>query len=107
MNSFQTAISDIRYFENFIVSDNNFNLMPFLYDNYNWRHMDNIYAPTEDKFGPSAFSADINLKILDKLKFENLMDNQMHNYVTKLNVYLDFKSILISLQRLIDLELRN
>ena len=48
-------------------------LQPFLYDNFNYRRMDNKYSGL--KVGPSKFKKERNRELLENEKFENLVDN--------------------------------
>ena len=95
----------IRYYENFILEDNVNNLIPFLYERYNFRNMDSKFSPVKERIGHSAFPVSDNRELFDLLKFENLVDNQMYNYNTKFIQYTEFKEELELIRTMIKREL--
>lgn len=73
--SWRTLIEDIQLSEKINTEDLNNNLVPFLYDNFNWRQMDFETSQYEKNTKGSAFNTDFN-KLLSLRKFENLVDNR-------------------------------
>ena len=77
--------SDIEYVIDYDKTAQNFNidyLQSFLYDNFNYRRMDNKFSGFD--LGNTKFNYQHNKELLENEKFENLMDN--HYYQSKLQL---------------------
>lgn len=78
-------------------------LMPYLYNNYNLRQMDqsnSAYA----RPGPSNFEHPKNLLVLQDLKFENLINNRFFHANEMIEAYQGLKEALITMEGIIESE---
>ena len=76
---------------------------PFLYENFNYRKMDNIFS--NYKVGPSKFDSQHNSQLLVSEKFENLIDNQFFQSNSQLEYHTNLKNEFEDVEKLIEIEL--
>ena len=105
--SFPTLLEEIKSQEQTSSEDIHDNLMPYLYNHFNYRQMDNAFSVYHDGIEPSKFSDHDNLQVLNYFNFENLIDNQFYNSNVQVKYYLKLKKELKNLQRLIKQELND
>ncbi|MBO6879524.1 DUF6090 family protein [Winogradskyella sp.] len=92
--SWRTMVEDIQHSEAINNEDLNSYLVPFLYDNFNWRQMDYQFSSFEKDTKGSAFNTEFRTIFLSQ-KFENLIDNRyFYNYKIKE----DFEALLSELK---------
>jgi hypothetical protein len=95
--SFPTILEEIKIQEQLGSEDIHDNLMPYLYDHFNYVQMDNAFSDYHKGIGTSKFTDYDNLQVLNNLKFENLIDNQFYNSNDQLQLYLKLKNELMNL----------
>lgn len=105
--SFPTLLEEIKIQEQLGSEDIHDHFMPYLYDHFNYRQMDNAFSEYHEGIEPSKFSNHDNLQVLTYFKFENLIDNQFYNSNDQLRLYVKLKNEIEQIQRLIKQELDN
>jgi hypothetical protein len=105
--SFPTLLEEIKIQEQLGAEDVHDNFMPYLYDHFNYRQMDNGFSEYHEGIEPSKFSDHDNLQVLTYFKFENLIDNQFYNSNDQLRLYMKLKNEIEQIQWLIKQELDN
>ena len=89
--------------------DNNFStylyeiFQPFLYENFNYREMDNAYSNYD--VGPSKFKNQHNKALLENEQFENLINNQFFQSNSQLEFHTNLKNEFETIKKLIEVEL--
>ncbi len=78
-------------------------LQPFLYDNFNYRRMDNKYSGL--KVGPSKFKTERNRTLLENEKFENLIDNHFYQSNSQFRIHTNLRNEFADIKELIEVEL--
>ena len=78
---------------------------PFLYQNFNYRKMDNVYSHYD--VGPSKFKNQHNKELLENEQFENLINNQFFQSNSQLEFHTNLRDEFVSIKKLIELELGN
>ena len=79
-------------------------LLTFLYKNFNYRKMDNLYAGL--KVGTSKFKSQRNKGLLENEEFENIMDNHFYQSNSQLNFHINLKNEFKVIKGLIEAELQ-
>ena len=79
-------------------------LMPFLYKNFNFRNMDNVFSNYST--GESKFKTNHNKTLLDSEEFENLMDNHYFQSNSQLEFHKNLKNEIEEIKELIEMELK-
>ena len=100
--------SDIGYVINYDNTAQNFNidyLQSFLYDNFNYRRMDNKYSGFD--LGNTKFNSQNNKELLENEKFENLMDNHYYQSKLQLKYHRNLKNVFDKIKVLIKSELES
>jgi hypothetical protein len=77
---------------------------PFLYENFNYRKMDNVYSNYD--VGPSKFKNQHNKALLENEQFENLVNNQFFQSNSQLEFHTNLKNEFVDIKKLIELELQ-
>ena len=98
--------SDIDYVIDYDENAQDFNInyvQSFLYDNFNYRRMDNKYAGFG--LGDTKFDTQHNKVLLENEKFENLMDNHYFQSFLQMKYHKNLQSVFIEVQDLIKAEL--
>jgi hypothetical protein len=96
------VFEEIKRLETLESEDINDNMVPYLYDNMNFKNMDNAFSEFSKTLGPSKFKTIENRRILNSLKFENLVDNRFYNTNRSLENYKDLLTNLKSIEKLLD-----
>ncbi len=98
----QTLVDEIKHMEEINAEDIDNNLTPFLYEHLNWRKMDAEFSLYRDESGETAFPDHDNLKVLQFMLFENLIDNRFYNSKEQLEEYENFKNTLELLEQMLE-----
>lgn len=77
-------------------------LQPFLYENFNYRKMDNSFS--ELNVGPSKFNAQHNRALFENEKFENLIDNHFYQSNSQLEFHTNLRNEFAQVKKLIEEE---
>jgi hypothetical protein len=77
---------------------------PFLYENFNYRKMDNAYSSYN--VGPSKFKNQHNKALLESEHFENLINNQFFQSNSQLEFHTNLKNEFEEVKKLIEAELQ-
>ncbi|MFT6337066.1 MAG: hypothetical protein ACI86M_003966 [Saprospiraceae bacterium] len=96
------VFEEIKRLETLESEDINDNMVPYLYDNMNFKNMDNAFSEFSKTLGPSKFKTIENTRLLNSLKFENLVDNRYYNTNRSLENYKDLLTNLKSIEKLLD-----
>jgi hypothetical protein len=75
-------------------------LQPFLYENFNYRRMDNKYS--ELNIGASKFKSQRNKALLENEQFENLIDNHFLQSNSQLGFHTNLKNEFEEIKKLIE-----
>lgn len=102
--SFKTLIDDTRRIEQINANDLNGPFTQFLYPNFNYRNMDNIFSQYKGEIGDTKFINFDNLSILNNMEFENYMDNRFYNNSVQLKQYEKLKNELLHIENLLKTE---
>jgi|TARA_B110000902_G_scaffold265892_1_gene351648 hypothetical protein len=100
--SLPAVFEEIKRLETLESEDINDNMVPYLYDNMNFKNMDNAFSEFSKTLGPSKFKTIENRRLLNSLKFENLVDNRFYNTNQSLENYKDLLTNLKSIEKLLD-----
>ena len=79
-------------------------LMPFLYENFNFRNMDNAFSNYST--GKSKFKTNRHKELLDNEEFENLIGNHYFQSNTQLEFHTNLKDEIEEIKELIEIELK-
>jgi hypothetical protein len=79
-------------------------LQPFLYENFNYRRMDNSFS--EFDVGPSKFNAQESKTLLEDKRFENLIDNHFFQSNSQLRFHKNLRNEFAEVKKLIDEEFK-
>lgn len=101
--SLPSVISDTRRLENINTSDLNGPFTQFLYPNYNYRNMDNQFSEYKGEIGETKFEEFDNMEVLDKMEFENYMDNRYFNNSVQLEQYKKLKTEFLQIKKLMQI----
>ena len=77
---------------------------PFLYENFNYRKMDNAFSSYD--VGPSKFKNQHNKSLLESEHFENLINNQFFQSNSQLEFHTNLKNEFENIKKLIAMELQ-
>ena len=77
-------------------------LQPFLYENFNYRKMDNSFSKLN--VGPSKFNAQHNMLLLKNEKFENLIDNHFFQSNLQLEFHTNLRNEFAQVKYMIEEE---
>ena len=100
--SLPAVFEEIKRLETLESEDINDNMVPYLYDNMNFKNMDNAFSEFSKTLWPSKFKTIENRRLLNSLKFENLVDNRFYNTNQSLENYKDLLTNLKSIEKLLD-----
>jgi hypothetical protein len=65
-------------------------MVTYLYDSMNFKNLDNAFSEFSKTLGPSKVQTIENRRLLNSLKFENLVDNRFCNTNQSLENYKNF-----------------
>jgi hypothetical protein len=100
--SLPSVFDEIKRLETLESEDINDNMVPYMYDHMNFKNMDNAFSEFSKTLGPSKFKTIENRKLLNSLKFENLVDNRFYNTNQSLVNYNELLINLKSIKKLLD-----
>ena len=100
--SLPTVFEEIKRLETLESADINDNMVPYMYDHMNFKNMDNAFSEFSKALGPSKFKTIENKRLLNSLKFENLVDNRFYNTNQSLENYRALLTNLKSIKKLLD-----
>ena len=100
--SLPSVFDEIKRLETLESEDINDNMVPYMYDHMNFKNMDNAFSEFSKTLGPSKFKTIENKKLLNSLKFENLVDNRFYNTNQSLVNYKELLINLKSIKKLLD-----
>jgi hypothetical protein len=100
--SLPAVFEEIKRLETLESEDINDNMVTYLYDSMNFKNLDNAFSEFSKTLGPSKVQTIENRRLLNSLKFENLVDNRFYNTNQSLENYKDFLTNLRSIEKLLD-----
>ncbi len=96
-----TVVEEIRQQEAIDRDDVNGDFKTYLYENYNFRNMDNGFSPYQGEIGQTKFQSYDNLTVLSSPYFENMIDNRFWNCQRQLNQLQKFSRELLRIDEII------
>ncbi len=78
-------------------------LQPFLYENFNYRRMDNVFSSYN--IGPTKFKTQHSKALLENEQFENLIDTHFYQTKSQLIFHTNLKNEFVEIKELIEAEL--
>ena len=104
--SFLSKVEAVKENENYNNDDIDNSFMPYLYDHFNFRQMDQGYSTYKELTGRSKFTKHNNLLMINDLKFESLIDNRAFHSSEMIEEYEKLKFELESLEKMIEKEIK-
>lgn len=99
-------VAALRRLEALDTHDVSSSLTLFLYQNFNFRKMDNSVSQYRGQIGATNFKSFDNLSVLDNMQFESSIDNRFFNNQLVRESYEEIKSTLKYIEKLIIKELQ-
>lgn len=103
--SFIGFVDDMKIGEQLWRNDLHGSFEEFLFENFNYRNMDNHYGKYKEKIGVTHFKKFDNLSVLDNMKLENYIDNRFYGNNQQLEMYQNLSLRLGNIEKLIKKEL--
>lgn len=104
--SLPTILADISLREKTITDDSNGHLIPMIYNYISLRQIDFKFSGFGEKIGKSKLAETDNRVLLNKRKFENILDNEYYLF-TQLNMeYVKLENTLSNLSKLLEAEIK-
>jgi len=100
--SLPAVFEEIKRLETLESEDINDNMVPHMYDHMSFKNMDNAFSEFSKTLRPSKFKTTENRRLLNSLKFENLVDNRFYNTNQSLEYYKELLMELKYIKKLLD-----